>query len=128
MVNERPAQRRAPTADRTMGLVVVTTSRLAAGFRLAGARVIEVDEAGSASAALHDLIDEGERGVIAVHAPFFDGLSGPFRARLEASVRPVVLPIPEGLEGRRPADRRARFAELLKRAVGYHLVFGGEDA
>lgn len=113
--------------DRTMRLVVVTTPRLGAGFRLAGATVVEAEDANGADEALRALVAEGERGVVAVHAPFFDGLPAAVRGRFEASIRPVVIPIPEGLEGTRPEDRRARFAELLQRAVGYHLVFGGEE-
>lgn len=108
-------------------LVIVTTPMLEAGFRLAGVTTRTVSSTGEAEDTLRALLTEGQRGVIAVHRPFFDGIDPGFRVRLESSVSPVVVSLSDGLEAESPQARRARLASLLQRAVGYHIVFEGGD-
>jgi vacuolar-type H+-ATPase subunit F/Vma7 len=81
-----------------------------------------------AAAAVSALIAEGERGVIAVYEPFLSRFEPGVRDRLVASVAPVVVPLPSGLEVEADASRRARLAALLRRAVGYHITFGEEES
>ena len=99
---------------------------VAAGFRIAGASVHAPDDATEAAAAVHTLIADGERGVIAVYEPWLAAFPARDRERLEESVTPVVVAVPSGLVAEGGATRRARLAGLLQRAVGYHITF--EDA
>lgn len=109
-------------------LVIVTTPALEAGFRLAGVDTRTISSSGEAETVLRSLLAEGQRGVIAVHRPFFEDIDPGFRVRLESSVSPVVVSLSDGLESESPQARRARLATLLQRAVGYHIVFeGGEE-
>ena len=112
--------------SRTARLLIVTNPLLDPGFRLAGVGTRVAQTAEEAEQAVRRLLDEEELGVIAVHRPFLEGFDPEFRQRLESLVSPVVLPVPDGLESESPQARRARFAELLQRAVGYHIVFGEE--
>lgn len=108
-------------------LVIMTTPVLESGFRLAGVETRTISSTSEAEATLRSLLAEGQRGVIAVHRPFFAGLDPGFRARLETSVSPVVVSLSDGLESESPQARRARLATLLQQAVGYHIVFEGGD-
>jgi vacuolar-type H+-ATPase subunit F/Vma7 len=108
-------------------LVIVTTPVLEAGFRLAGVDTRVATSPQEAEEAVRVLLAEGERGVISVHRPFFEGIDPGFRTWLESSVSPVVVPLPDGLEDEGPSSRRARIASLLQHAVGYHIVFEGDD-
>jgi vacuolar-type H+-ATPase subunit F/Vma7 len=108
-------------------LIILTTPALEAGFRLAGVDIRVVTSPEEAEESIHALLAQGQRGVISVHRPFFESIDPGFRLRLESSVSPVVVPLPDGLEDEGPSARRARIASLLQRAVGYHIVFEGDD-
>jgi vacuolar-type H+-ATPase subunit F/Vma7 len=107
-------------------LVVLTTSEQAVGYRLAGSVTREVGSPEQTAAVLEELLAT-EDGVIAIHAPYFHALSGPVRARLDATTTPLVVPLPAGDSTGRGADRRQRLLELLRQAVGYQITFGDED-
>ncbi len=107
--------------------VVIAPPELAGGFQLAGAAVREALDSAEAAQAVAALIEDGERGVIAVYAPFLNEFDGENRQRMLQSVSPVVVALPAGLEAEAAASRRARLAGLLQRAVGYHITFGEGD-
>lgn len=109
-------------------LVVAVPAEMVAGFELAGADTRVVAGSEEADALLGTLFGEGERGVIGVYEPFLAGLDPGRRARLEASVAPVVVPIPTGLAAEAAAGRRARLIARLQRAVGYHITFEEEGS
>jgi vacuolar-type H+-ATPase subunit F/Vma7 len=111
----------------TAQLVVVAPPELAPGFRLAGATAREAATPEQAEAAVRDLIAEGERGVVAVYEPYFTRFPGEVRDRLVASVAPVVVALPSGLTVEGDASRKARLADLLRQAVGYHITFGEDQ-
>ena len=104
-------------------LHVVAPRELAAGFQLGGATVHAADSTGDAADAVDALIAEGERGVIGVYEPWLEEFDHDRRERLETSVAPVVVAVPSGLPSDVGASRRARLAELLQRAIGYHITF-----
>lgn len=107
--------------------LVVVPDDLAPGFRVAGAAVRAATDPDAAAETVRDLIGGDERGVIAVYEPWFVAFPPALRVRLERSVSPVVVPLPSGLEAEGGEARRARLAELLQRAVGYHITFGEEQ-
>lgn len=106
-------------------LVVLTTAELALGYRLAGATVLEADSASEAVPALEELV-ERERGVIAVHEPYFHGLDRQLRARLDGLREPLVVPLPAGEAGESAGERRERLLQMLWQAVGYEITFDSE--
>jgi vacuolar-type H+-ATPase subunit F/Vma7 len=104
-------------------LRVVAPPEVAVGFLVGGAIVHAADDAPGAAEIVRTLIDEGERGVIAVHEPWFDSFDQSERERLEESVAPVVVAMPSGLGADGGAARKARLASLLRRSIGYHITF-----
>lgn len=106
------------------GMVVVVPSELETGFRLAGVETVGAEDGDQAAASLRELIDEGERALIAVYEPFWSAMPEGEREAVESSLTPVVLPLPAGLERHDEERHRARIAEMLSRAVGYHITFG----
>jgi vacuolar-type H+-ATPase subunit F/Vma7 len=114
--------------SRTAQLVIVAPPELAPGFRLAGATAQEATTPGEAATVVANLISDGEHGVIAVYEPFMTQFAAEVRDRLVASVSPVVVPLPSGLAVEGDASRRARLAELLRQAVGYHVTFGEDQS
>lgn len=107
-------------------LLIVAPPELAAGFILAGARTRTASSVEEASDLISDLM-EHERGVIAVYAPYLDGLPDDEQTSLEASLRPIVVRIPTGRDRADGESRRARLAERLQRAIGYRISFGGDE-
>ena len=107
-------------------LIVVVPAEVEAGFRLAGATTASADDSDEAAGMVADLLREGERGVIGVYEPWLAQFRVEFRERLEDLVAPVVVGLPSGLEAEAGASRQARLAGMLRRAVGYHITFGGE--
>lgn len=81
------------------------------------------ESTGQAEEIILQLIREGEQGVIAVYAPLFDGLAADLKRKLHASVGPVVVELPTGIETEGEAERRMRLAERLQSAIGYHITF-----
>ena len=109
-------------------LVVISPSELADGFRLTGAAVSRAESPDEAERVISGLLADGERGVIAVYAPLFEGLEDDVQRRLRASVSPVVVELPTGLGSEPEAARRSRLARRLERAIGYHISFGEEGS
>lgn len=108
-------------------LVIVIPPELGTGFRLAGAGVRRARTVSEAELAVSDLLESGERGIVAVYEPWLRGFEAGLLSRLEASVAPVVVPVPSGLDTEDPEQRRARLAALLRQSVGYHITFGEEE-
>lgn len=108
------------------GVIVVIPPELETGFLLAGVETVAAGTAQEAIEALDHLMDESSSGVIAVYEPFFGQASSHRQAAYDASVSPVVVPMPAGLEERDDQSHRVRISAMLSRAVGYHITFGEE--
>ena len=107
-------------------LLIVSPAELAGGFRLAGVDVATAETPDGADRVIRELLADGERGVIGVYAPLFDGLEEGFQRRLSASVSPVVVAIPTGIGTEPEVTRRDRLARRLQRAIGFHITFSEE--
>lgn len=107
-------------------LVAVTTEELTVGYRLAGVTTRAVTSPEAAAAVLRRLVDEGERGLIAVYAPFWSGLDRSLRRELEARPVPLVVPLPAAGAAELAAERRRELQAMVARAVGYEFIFDPE--
>jgi len=104
--------------------VVLTTSELAPGYRLAGVATVSAGSATEAAERLRALVEvDGERGIVAVHEPFLDALDPAWRRRLEESTSPLVVALPAGAAEAGAEDRRERLLRMLWEAVGYQITF-----
>ncbi|MEA1904143.1 MAG: V-type ATP synthase subunit F [Actinomycetota bacterium] len=108
------------------GVIAVVPPELETGFRLAGVETVAAGTAQEAVEGLEGLLAEETHGVIAVYEPFLDRASPASRATFEASLSPVVVPLPAGLEAHDEESHRVRISAMLSRAVGYHITFGEE--
>lgn len=109
-------------------LVIITTPELAPGFQLAGVTTRQAGSAREANSILRELLDGGEQGVIGVYGPYLAHMDRDLRRRLEQMVNPVVIAMPAGRLTAEPGERRAQIAAMLRRIVGYHITFPGQEA
>lgn len=108
-------------------LVVIADSETALGMQLAGVEVIRAEDAETARQHLNALLDDSEIGLIAVSAPLFERLDEPLLRRIETSYKPIVVSLPTGGPTTGFATRREYLAELIRRAIGFHITFPGAD-
>lgn len=109
-------------------LVIVTTPELTPGFRIAGVTTLTASSAREASSIVRGLVEEGEQGVIGVHAPFLSDMDRDLRRQLELMINPVVIALPSGELAGRPGQRRAQISAMLRRIIGYHISFPGDGS
>lgn len=107
------------------GMVFVVPAELENGFGLAGVETVTPDDGDEASVLVRQLMAGGGRALVAVYEPFLSALGDEERDAIEASLEPVVVPLPAGLERYEEETHRARISAMLSRAVGYHITFGG---
>jgi V/A-type H+-transporting ATPase subunit F len=108
-------------------LVVIADPETALGFQLAGVEVLRADDLESARTRLFDLIGDANVGLVAVSAALLEQLDESTRRRIEASYKPVVVSLPTGGPSTGFPSRREYLAALIRRAIGLHITFPGED-
>jgi len=99
--------------------IVVTDPDTAAGFRLAGAEVIEAADAQEAKKIIPPLFHRDDIGIIAVNEDFIQVLEEKLMNRIERAYRPIVVPIPRRAH---TGGGPGYLENLLRRAVGYNIV------
>ena len=110
-------------------LIVITTSDLAPGYELAGVETISVKNSQEAEASLRKLLKEEEASLIVVRQDLLENLDPRLRHQIEASYRPVVMAIPSSSSTVGSGEGRRRYiAELIRRAIGFHITFGHEQS
>ena len=107
-------------------LVVITTPDIALGFQLAGVETFAVEGATQAEAVLRTLLEGGEASLIAVRQELLQAIDPRLRRQLDTSSSPVVMAIPGGTPTHPREEHRHRIAELIRRAIGFHITFGAE--
>lgn len=107
-------------------LIVVTTPDIALGFQLAGVETFAVETPKDAQALLQQLLATDEDSLIAVCQELLADVPPRLQQRIAASYRPVVMPIPGGAPTVTGEGRQRYIAELIRRAVGFHITFGAE--
>lgn len=107
----------------SLGVRVLCQPAVAAGFRLAGLRPLEADDAADGTRQLRALLEDPAVGVVLVEEGIHSAMSEATRRELARRVLPMVVPFPgpgwvaplEGTEG--------YIAELLRQAIGYRVRF-----
>jgi vacuolar-type H+-ATPase subunit F/Vma7 len=109
-------------------LFVITRPSLVAGFLLAGVEAFAAEDAEGAQGLIAGWLDDREEGLMAVDENLFEHMDPVFLRRLRAASHLPHLTIPgDGTLGR-DTSRRQRIAEMIRRAVGFHITFKGEEA
>ncbi|MBI4673213.1 MAG: V-type ATP synthase subunit F [Chloroflexi bacterium] len=118
----RPADQ--PTMSR---LVVIADAETALGFQLAGVQVVRAEDAERAQTLLYELLNDASVGLIAVSGALMERFDDATRRRVETSYAPVVVSLPTGGPAMGFASRREYLAALIRRAIGFHITFPGEE-
>lgn len=108
-------------------LFVVVRPFLAQGFHLAGVDTHSAPDIDTAEELIGEWLDAGETGLVAIDDGLLAYLDEALVRRLDASrvLHHISIPGGEPLEG--VVSRRQRIAELLRRAIGFHIVFDTEE-
>lgn|SRR5574337_107891 len=109
-------------------LLVITRPSLTPGFQLAGVEAFAVEEAAEAQQLIAGWIEAQERGLLVIDEGLMSEFDLAFQRRLDAAEALPHISLPTGeLAGLGPSRRR-RIAEMIRKAVGFHITFGGEQA
>jgi vacuolar-type H+-ATPase subunit F/Vma7 len=103
------------------GVRVLCRPVVAAGFGLAGTRVLEAGTADEGVASLRDLLAQPDVGVVLVEESFHDRLPEDVRRRLARNPLPIVVPFPGPAWEERPEAAESYIVELLRRVIGYRV-------
>jgi V/A-type H+-transporting ATPase subunit F len=107
-------------------LMVITTPDLAPGFQLAGAETFVVESAEEAKTVLQQLLEGDEASLIVLRQDLLGAVPPRLQRQIDASYRPVVMAIPGGTPTTSAEEHRRYIAELIQRAIGFHITFGTE--
>ncbi len=106
--------------------MIITSSDLAPGFELAGVETYCADHPAQAQALLRELMAGDEASLIAIRQDFLRGADLRLQREIDRSYHPVVMVIPGGTPGLPEEGRQRYIAELIRRAIGFHITFGPE--
>lgn len=108
-------------------LLIVTRPALVPGFQLAGVEAFAARDVEEAQQLITKWLDIGETGLLAIDEDFLAAFDSAFLQRLSAAEQLPYMTIP----GDRPAGKelsgRSRIARMLRRAIGFHITFQGEQ-
>lgn len=108
-------------------LLVVTRPSLVPGFQLAGVDAYGVEDIEAAQELISGWMGAGEVGLVAIDDGLLARMDPAFILRLESSEHLPFLAIPGGAPLGPEAFRRHRIAEMIRRAIGVHITFKGEE-
>jgi vacuolar-type H+-ATPase subunit F/Vma7 len=108
-------------------LLVVTRPGLEVGFQLAGVEAFAVPDVESAQELIGDWLAGDEEGLLAVDEQWLASMEPAFLKRLRAAAHLPYLPLPAGQPSSQEVSLQRHISELIRRAIGFHLTFKGED-
>jgi vacuolar-type H+-ATPase subunit F/Vma7 len=108
-------------------LFIVTRPSLVTGFHLAGVDAYGAEDVESAQELIDKWLNAGEVGLLAIDDGLLARMDKAFLRRLDAYENLPYLAIPGGQPLGLEASRRHRIAALIRRAIGFHITFKGEE-
>lgn len=108
-------------------LLVVTRPALVPGFRLAGVDAFGAADVETAQELIDGWLHAGEAGLLAIDDGLMEQMDPAFIKRLEDSEKLPYLAIPGGGPLGPEGTRRHRISEMIRRAIGFHITFKGEE-
>ena len=109
-------------------LLVITRPNLVDGFRLAGVEAYAADDVETAQELIESWVEAGETGLLAIDDGFLEHINPVVMKRLEATEQLNYLAIPGGEPLGPEATRRQRLVQQIRRAIGFHITFKGEES
>lgn len=108
-------------------LFMVTRPELVTGFQLAGVDAYGPADIESAQELIAAWLEAGETGLLAIDDGLLALMDLEFIKRLEDSPDLLYVAIPSGPALGPEASRQHRIAEMIRRAIGFHITFKGEE-
>jgi len=108
-------------------LFVVTRPALVPGFQLAGVDAYGVEDVESAQELIEKWMIAREVGLLAIDDGLVEYMDPAFLKRLASSNHLPYIAIPGGQPLGPEASQRYRIAALIRRAIGFHITFKGEE-
>ena len=99
---------------------VITKGEWTAGFRLAGAEVLEAQNEKEARQILQPLLDRNEPCLIAIEEELFPTHDKKIQKHLEEKPFPVILPLPK-IQIQSKEDQEKYVSELVRSCIGYFV-------
>lgn len=107
-------------------LLIVARPSLVPGFQLAGVDATAVDDAAAARRLISRWLDDEMTGLLAVDEGFLHQFDNAFRRRMDAAAQLPYLALPSGEPLPEGVSTRQLIAEMLRKAVGFHITFEEE--
>lgn len=108
-------------------LFIVTRPSLVTGFHLAGVDAYGAENVESAQELIDKWLNAGEVGLLAIDDGLLARMDPAFLRRLNVYEDLPYLSIPGGQPLGPEVSRRYRIAALIRRAIGFHITFKGEE-
>lgn len=100
---------------------VLCRPEVAAGFALAGMRVVPAASAAAATIRLGELVSQPDTGVLLMEERLHGALPVDVRRRLARRALPMVVPFPGPAWAERSDGAEAYVIELLRQVIGYRV-------
>lgn len=109
-------------------LLVISRPALVTGFQLAGVDAYPAEDVETAQELIEGWLASGEVNLLAIDDGLILKMDPGFLKHLEASSdRLPFITIPGGLPLGPEVSRRHHIAEMIRRAVGFHITFKSEE-
>ena len=108
-------------------LFIVTRPTLVTGFHLAGIDAYGAEDVETAQELIDKWLNTGEVGLLAIDDGLLAHMDAAFLKRLDASENLPYLAIPGGQPLGPEASQRHRIAAMIRRAIGFHITFKGDE-
>jgi len=108
-------------------LLVLTRTTLLPGFQLAGVDAYGIEEIETAEELIEKWLEVEEVGLLAIDEGLLEHLDTSLIKMLESSEKLPYLIIPGGGTLGEDISRRHRISEMIRRAIGSHITFKGEE-
>jgi vacuolar-type H+-ATPase subunit F/Vma7 len=108
-------------------LLVITRPSLVPGFQLAGVDAYGVDDVEAAQGLIEKWIIAGEADLLAIDDGLLAHMDANFLKHLDASEHLLYLAIPGGVALGPEVSQRHRITTMIRRAIGFHITFKGEQ-
>jgi len=106
-------------------MYVIVRPELLPGFQLAGVEAHPAEDVESAEELISGWLDGGQGGLVAIDDGLLDRMSRGVLRRLRRSNDLFHIAIPGGEPLGEEYTRQRRLADMIRRAIGFHITFEG---
>jgi vacuolar-type H+-ATPase subunit F/Vma7 len=107
--------------------LVITRPELLAGFHLAGVDACSAVDVETAQEFIAAWWEVGEAGLLAIDDGLLEKMDPAFVRRMDTNEKMFYVAIPSGGPLGPEASRKFRIADMIRRAIGFHITFREEE-